>query len=143
MATVSTTIPLGDEAGSVFEDEPVRFAYLFGSHARGEVDGRSDVDVAVYVDESMPPQDYLDLRLRLAGTLEAHTPAGPVQVVVLNEAPLPLAGRVVAEGRLVFSRDEPGRVRYESLIFREFTDFDHFAGALDLEIIRAHAEGRR
>ncbi|MFP5336623.1 MAG: hypothetical protein ACLGIV_15060 [Actinomycetes bacterium] len=43
--------------------------------------------------------------------------------VVLNDAALPLRGRVVADRRIVLSRDEAARVEYESLTFREFTDF--------------------
>ncbi|MDP2623974.1 MAG: hypothetical protein Q8Q29_09265 [Actinomycetota bacterium] len=65
-----------------------------------------------------------------------------VEVVILNEAPLPLAGRVVREGRIIYSANEPARVRYESRTFREFTDFDREARLLDEELIRAHATRR-
>lgn len=84
------------------------------------------------------------MSLRLARKLEHAAGVGPVGAfVVLNEAPLPLAGRVVNEGMLLYSRDEPRRCRYESLTFRMFTNFDLWARCLDLELIRAHAEGRR
>lgn len=135
---------LRDAAIVVFADQPVLFAYLFGSHARGSADRYSDVDVAAYFDYTIEPEAHLAASLRLAGALERETGVGPVPgLVVLNEAPLPLAGRVVREGKLIYSVDEPRRVRYESRIFREFTDFDLQARKLDEDLLRAHAEGRR
>lgn len=109
-------------APACFAGEPVAFAYLFGSHARGTATPRSDVDVAVH----LAPQtdvDTLDLRLRLAGCLEREASVGPIEVIVLDEAPLALAGRVRREGRLIHSVDEAKRVRYESLIARMYHDF--------------------
>ena len=135
---------LRETASRVLADAPVLFAYLFGSHARGTAAPDSDVDVAVLLEDSVPPASYLDLSLRLAGELERAARVGPLEaLVVLNEAPLPLAGRVVREGEVLYSRDEPRRVRYESRVFREFTDFDLQARRLDEEFLRAHAEGRR
>lgn len=135
---------LRDTARRVLAEEPVLFAYLFGSQARGTADRHSDIDVAVFVEDSVPPERYLDLSLRLAGELERAAGVGPVEaLVILNQAPLPLAGRVVREGRALYSRDESRRVRYESRIFREFTDFELASRRLEEALLRAHAEGRR
>src|SRR5919106_662417 len=46
---------LREAASQAFEGEPVIFAYLFGSQATGKTHARSDVDVAVYVEDSVPP----------------------------------------------------------------------------------------
>lgn len=134
---------LREVAGRAFSATPVRFAYLFGSHARGTADRHSDVDVAVMLDDAVPPDQRLELSLDLAGILERMTGVGDVQVLVLNEAPLPVAGRVIREGRLFYSVDEPGRVAYESLTFRRFVDFEREARALDVGRLRAHARGDR
>lgn len=136
---------LREAASRVLAVEPVLFAYLFGSQARARTHGHSDVDVAVFLDDSVPPVGYLDMSLRLAGDLERAAGVGNLEgLVVLNQASLPLSGRVVREARVIYSRAEHERVRYESRIFREFTDFDrHLARPLDEELIRAHAEGRR
>lgn len=134
---------LREAASRVLVNEPVAFAYLFGSQVGGVADHESDVDVAVMIDDSVPPTGYLELSLRIARELEMAAGVGHlVEVVILNEAPLPLAGRVVREGKALYSKDEPARVRYESLTFREFTDFDREARLLDEELIRAHAERR-
>ena len=120
---MSTVDALRDVAPEVFDDTPVVLAYLFGSQARGEAGPRSDVDVAVYLD----PHDgdtALDLSLRLAGELEARAGVAPVEaLVVLNHAPIALSGRVREEGVLLYSRDEPFRVRWESLTSRRYHDF--------------------
>lgn len=136
---------LRDAAPGVLADEEIVFAYLFGSQVRGGAVADSDIDVAVLVgsgSDRETPQPVATA-IRLAGRLERKLATGPIEVVVLNGAPLPLAGRVVAEGRPFYSTDEPRRVGYESLIFRQFADFDLMATALDRDLIRAHAEGRR
>lgn len=83
---------------------------------------RSDIDVAVHL-TGMATVDTLDLRLRLAGALEQLLDRGNVEVVVLDEAPLALAGRIREGGKLFYCRDDVTRVRYESLISRRYHDF--------------------
>jgi hypothetical protein len=134
---------LRGSAPSAFEGEGVLFAYLFGSHAGGRPHARSDVDVAVYVDPSVLPADFLKVRLRLAQAIAKAARLRDVEVIVLNEAPLPLAGRVIRNRRVLYSTDEPARVRYESRTFREFVDFDRHAREIDRALLRATAEGRR
>lgn len=129
-------------ADQAFDREPVDFAYLFGSQARGSAEPDSDIDIAAHLEGDI--SDPLRLSLRLARRLERVARVGSIEaVVILNTAPLPLAGRVVLEGRVFYSRDEPKRVDYESLIFRKFTDFDLMARALDEELLRGHANGTR
>ena len=84
----------GAAPGSL-EGTPVLFAYLYGSLAEGRAGHASDVDVAVYLSPDVPSERYLDLSLQLAGTLSDASGVGGVEVLVLNEAPLPIRGRVV------------------------------------------------
>lgn len=128
---------------AVIDGEAVLVAYLFGSQATGRARPDSDIDVAVLLEENADPESFLDLRLRLASAFERTADVGPVEVVILNEAPLRLQGRVLSEGVLLYSLDEPLRVRYESLTRRQYFDFEEKAAALDRELLRAHAEGRR
>ncbi|MGH2723875.1 MAG: type VII toxin-antitoxin system MntA family adenylyltransferase antitoxin [Actinomycetota bacterium] len=132
------------EAGpAAFDQTPVVFAFLFGSRASGRSHRGSDVDVAVFVDPDLDPERFLDLRLALAGRLEEAAGVGPVEVVVLNEAALPVRGRAVRDGVVFYSRDEPTRVRYQSRTLREFFDFEIHARRLDQELLRGIASGRR
>jgi uncharacterized protein len=134
---------LRDAASSVLESRPVAFAYLFGSAATGKEHAASDVDVAVRLEDSVPQERYLGLRLELAGELVEASGIGGIEVLVLNEAPLPLRGRAVRERIGLYSRDERARVRFESLTMREFMDFEIHAGPMDEGFLRDIAAGRR
>jgi predicted nucleotidyltransferase len=131
-------------AAAAFAGEPVVFAYVFGSTATGRARPDSDVDVAVYLDERVPAELYLRYSLDLAGRLQAACPVGRFDaVVVLNEAPLPLAGRIRRDRQVIYARDEPFRVSYESLTARRFNDFEIHAKPRDRERLRRIAAGRR
>jgi uncharacterized protein len=85
------------------------FAYLHGSRASGTAGLDSDVDVAAYFD-GQPPEAF-----------EVHLPAG-VDLVVLNRAPLELAGRVALNGKLLFERDPSARVVWEATTRKIYLD---------------------
>jgi predicted nucleotidyltransferase len=129
-------------AGEVFADQPVVFAYLFGSHARGTARPNSDIDVAVHVDDGVADATYLELSLTLAGKLASRAGVGPIDgVVVLNGAPLRLVGRVLSERRVIYSRDEGARVCYEVRMRALALDFEPRASALDRQLLARMAAG--
>jgi predicted nucleotidyltransferase len=85
--------------------------YVYGSVARGEAHGASDVDVAVlYAQE--PPPTLAGLGLELGSTLERLL-GKPVDLVILNRAPLDLIHRVLRDGILVCESDPSSRIRFE------------------------------
>lgn len=126
-------------ASGAFDGTPVRFAYLFGSQARGDAGPGSDVDVAVHLGAAPAT---LDLRLDLLRRIARHTGV-EADLVVLDDAPLRLVERVLREGRLLYSTDEPARVDYEATMRRVCTDFALHADLLDRALIDATAQGRR
>lgn len=128
-------------AAPAFEGLPVLFAYLFGSHARDDARRTSDVDIAVYIAE--PPSGGPELALELAARLAGTSGVGGIEVVVLNDSPVALRGRAVRERVVLYSRDEPARVEFESRTLREFFDFQLHAGPLDDRLLREIVEGRR
>lgn len=67
----------------------VQFAYLFGSAATGRLSPESDVGVAIYVSERA---DAHAVRLDVARAAAKHLGSDAVDVVVLNAAPIALAG---------------------------------------------------
>lgn len=97
----------------------VRFAYLFGSRVTGAATERSDADVAVM------PSAALGLRERtcLATELASAVGVADIDLVVLDRAPLELRGRVVQEGRLIYSVDEPARVSFEVQTRSAYLDY--------------------
>ena len=109
---------LGDAIGAASDD--VVFAYLFGSAATGALTPRSDVDVAIF---AAPGVDTHAVRLAVARACARHLGTDAIDVVMLNTAPISLAGRVLMTRRVLLDRDPHARHRYESLHARMFQDF--------------------
>ena len=98
----------------------VVFAYLFGSAATGNLRPLSDVDIAVYLDETADP---VDVRLDVLGMVTKHLGTDEVDLVVLNTAPTALSGRILGTRRVILDREPFRRHRFESLALRKFFDF--------------------
>jgi predicted nucleotidyltransferase len=100
----------------------VAAVYLFGSAARHEARVDSDVDVAVLFHVS--PRRTLDgPRLAIEGELE-RTLGAPVDLVVLNDAPVDLRIRVLRDGRLLVDGDPSARIAFEVRTRNEAFDLE-------------------
>jgi len=97
------------EAVAMLRQAGALFAYLHGSRAAGRARADSDIDIAAYFG-GRPPNAF-DLLL----------PAG-VDLLVLDHAPLELAGRVAIGGRLLFENDQFARVRWEAMTRKIYFD---------------------
>jgi hypothetical protein len=78
-----------------------RFVFLHGSQAAGTAGHASDVDLAAHFGGALVDLPYLVSRL----------PAG-VDLLVLDTAPLELAGRVASRGVLLWEADAAERVAW-------------------------------
>jgi uncharacterized protein len=134
---------LRDSAEKAFVGTDVLFAYVFGSTATGRRHRRSDLDIAVYLDQQGEQKHPLDVTLELAGRFEDAYRMDMVDLIILNGATLSLQGRVLRQRVLLYSRDERTRCLYESKTFREFMDFQIHAEPLSRKLLQAIAEGRR
>ncbi len=86
------------------------FAFVHGSRAEGRHQPESDTDVAAWFGSDVD-------RFKL----EAHLPAG-VDLLVLDDAPLELAGRVAMYGRLLFETDPAQRVEWQATTRKIYLD---------------------
>ena len=110
--------------GKAFERCPgVVFAYLFGGAATGRLRPLSDVDVAVYLDETVDPAEA---RLDTLHAVTAHLATDEVDLVILNTAPTSVAGRILQSRRVIYDREPFRRHRFESRTLRGFFDFRIF-----------------
>lgn len=105
------------------------FAFVFGSRARGDARPDSDVDVAAWW--PVEPPNVWDVEL----------PAG-VDLVVLNGAPLELAGRIALEGELLFDDDPPSQVCWTATTRKIWLDERPRFEAAHREYLEAAARGR-
>ena len=103
----------------LFGDDPnIIFAYLFGGLLKDRFNPLSDVDLSVYV-RNPKKLDYLDLFGRIARILGTDE----IDLVILNDAPLSLTGRILQNRKVLTDKNPFLRHKYESLILREFFDF--------------------
>ena len=101
----------------LYAEPSVRLAYLFGSMARGTAGPLSDIDIGVVFSDG-------DTALgRLEDRLVERLQTDRVDLVSLAVAPVPLRFRVVRDGRLLLSRDEVLRERFEVDAIRRYLDF--------------------
>jgi predicted nucleotidyltransferase len=85
------------------------FAYLHGSRAAGTARPMSDIDIAAHFGGRRPQ------------AFEILLPSG-VDLLVLDDAPLELAGRVALHGNLLFETDRPARVVWEATTRKIYLD---------------------
>ena len=80
-------------------------AYLFGSQARGGAHRQSDVDIAVYIDETRAEAGPFGYQADLTTHLMDALGTNAVDVVLLNRAPPLLYHRVLRYGVRLLARD--------------------------------------
>lgn len=120
MDSVAVEDKLRECLGAHAEREGIAAAWLFGSVARGTQRAGSDVDVGVLYSED-PPKTLAGLGFGLQDELEEALGL-PVQVVVLNRAPVDLIVRVLRDGKLLVERDRSRRVGFEVRSRNEYWD---------------------
>jgi hypothetical protein len=96
----------------------IKFAYLFGSHARGNAGPLSDVDLAVYLDNRM---NLFSARLFLLEDLGRQLKGQSFDLIVLNDAPLILRYEIIRDGK-VLKEDKSRRIEFETRVLREYLD---------------------
>lgn len=94
------------------------FAYLHGSFLVTE--GFMDIDIAVYVDDSV--RDYLEYELSLAVELERMI-GKDVDVRVLNDAPPAFRYRAI-KGKVILDRDPEVRLNFIERTVWEYLDYE-------------------
>ena len=98
-------------------------AYVFGSHARGSDTQHSDLDVAVYVDESASTSNPYGYSAELATDLMRIVQRDAVDVVILNRAPPLLYHRVLRDGNRIVSRDLAATTVREGRALSRYCDY--------------------
>jgi len=108
MASTDVSTVIADTIDAL-RREGAHFAYLHGSRANDTHRPDSDIDVAAFFGADAPPP------------FDVLLPAG-VDLLVLDQAPLELRGRVAATGTLLFQDDDVARVRWESTTRKIYFD---------------------
>lgn len=114
------------EAVGIFKNQPVEFAYLFGSFAKGRTTSLSDIDIAVFLDEKLSENERFELRLKLISQMIAALRTDRVDLIVLNDSPLLLAFNTIRDGVVIYSKDEHKRIKFETKIMSRYFDQQYY-----------------
>lgn len=129
-----------DALREVLGSEPdVAYALLFGSSARGTRRPGSDADVAVEL-AAGAARDARALG-RLIARLESAT-GRQVDLVLLDEAPPPLAYRIFRDGHLIVERDHAALVARKARAILDYLDFKPVEDLCAAGVLRAATRGR-
>ena len=104
----------------------VLFAYLFGSLAKAKPKPLSDVDIAVYLN---PGSHIVESKLAILGKLIDILQTDEIDLVVLNNADLPLVINILKNKKLIVDKSQFSRHIFESLMMRKYFDFSVFESA--------------
>lgn len=95
--------------------------YLYGSSLAGRISRLSDIDLALVLPDE--PDDPLFAERIAARVGEELGGDIEIDAHVAADLPLPVRGRVVTRGRLIYERDPSCRVEFETATRRLYFDF--------------------
>lgn len=101
----------------------VAAVYAYGSRVDGRATEGSDLDLAVVLRSERAPSDPLlaeRVSVRIASALGTGV---EIDTHLAEHLPLPVRGRVVTHGVLLYDADPPSRVEFETATRRRYFDF--------------------
>lgn len=142
----SRVAPLDDDAlerlGKALDRDGVVVGLLIGSHARGNPGPLSDVDIAIWHDPELDPDERHNLRLGIAAGAARALGTDEIDVILLNDAPPLMRHRAIRDGRRLIERDRDERVRLETRAILEYLDTAPLRATLAKGMRRRMEEGR-
>lgn len=111
---------LGAIVSDFRDDIRVRFAYRIGSAGTASLGPATGVRLAVYVDHRT---DTGDAARAVCAIVARHRGVERVEVMVLNALEFEEAGRLIADGTVLFERDAAARRDFEVLAASSYEDF--------------------
>ncbi len=119
-------------SGILESKENILFAYLFGSFVTSE--SFQDIDIAIYLKDGLqkPLALEMDVEKELENALRV-----PVDVRIINSAPLSFIYNVLKNKILAVDRDRTFRSDFEGLVFKEYFELAYLRREYLREIINA------
>lgn len=103
--------------------QPVKLAYLYGSYARGQETPKSDIDIAVMLEEnSTKTKDQIAEEINLG----FDPNRGKIDVIPINENTNPIFLHSILKTRIVLiSKNERGRTSFEVMATKIYWDEEY------------------
>lgn len=106
---------------SYFANKPeVMFGYLFGSYAKDQAKGNSDIDIGIYLNDFKPKLAYT---YKIEETEEIQRLYGKkIDLVLINQAPPILRHEIIKYGILIKEQDREFLVKFKVRSFYQYLD---------------------
>jgi predicted nucleotidyltransferase len=122
------------------KQERVELAYLFGSVAGGNAGKLSDIDLAVFLDESLSKKERFNLQLKLISELTGILRTDRIDLVIMNDAPLTLNYEIIKANHPLLIRDEGRKIDLEHSILSCYLDRRYYDKRWAAEFLKKVAE---
>ncbi|WP_340819810.1 nucleotidyltransferase domain-containing protein [Methanolobus sp. WCC4] len=122
------------------DEESVELAYLFGSLAEDTAGPLSDVDIGVYLSETLTGKERIRKRIDLIGKLSDLLKSDKIDVVVLNDTPPVLSFEVIRPNVLIFERDSSLKMDVEQRIMSVYLDWKYYEDRMNRNLLKRITE---
>ena len=104
--------------------EFIKALYLFGSQAQDKKNEKSDIDIAVLLENNYT-EKFGEIKVNL---YEDFIKEGldNIDLVILNQASALLKYEVVKENTLIYKKENFDGASYQSLVIRKYLDFEYY-----------------
>lgn len=127
-----------DQLTSYFRNrDDVLLVILFGSHGTPNEHEMSDIDIAILLDKQLPLFEELKLSAEVSVVLERDD----VDLVMLRDAPVNIAHRVLSTGKVIVERDRIKIADFIEETLNEYRDYGYRLKQLDREFDDVLREG--
>jgi predicted nucleotidyltransferase len=122
------------------KQDRVKLAYLFGSVAEGTEGKLSDVDLAVFLDESLSKKERFKLQLKLMSKMTSILKTDKVDLVIMNDAPISLNYEIIKANHPLLVRNEGKKIDFEHGILSRYLDRRYYEKRWAAEFLKKVAE---
>lgn len=116
---------------TIFQQNKVVLAYLFGSEARGQSHEDSDIDIGVLFDKKVKADEYLRLEGKLIEFFSGCYPQKEINLVNLNIASPLLKQACLLEGKLLYQKSGLIRILFQFQTLHEYEEYLHLSNIYD------------
>lgn len=105
----------------LIEYENIIFAYIFGSYVQGKIREDSDIDIAIYLEDNIDTETYLEIKMDLTKICKRQ-----IDLIMLNNATPLLKYEIYKNNILLFSRDKSIETNYKVRTLFEYNDIKRY-----------------
>jgi hypothetical protein len=105
----------------VLSKQPIKLAYLYGSYARGQETPKSDIDIAIVLENP-----HCKMVFGFPADVSIHISGKEIDLRVMDEKTEPVFLHSVLKNKiLLFAKDEKTRIDFEVKAMKTYFDTEH------------------